>query len=574
MCHHCRAVETTTNAHDQPRAGYFNLDNANPTSPTEPDLYITSQLYNARGQTTAITYGDGTTTTYTYNPQRGFLLRVLTSKNGVVALDQTYSRNARGMITQITSPQIGNGWTYGYDGLDRLITADNDNGVLDDRQYTYDDADNLIYNSGLCAGNPNLLYPAAGQPRPHAPTSICGAPVSYDANGNTLSYDVDGAGPIFPRSLIYDGDNRPLSITKNGITTRFAYGRDGERTAKLSSGITTRYLSQEAELRDGVLTSYLHPDVKREMLATDFLVKDHLNSNHLSIRFGGASTPLAYGPTGQPKNPGFNGKAYINERFDPETGLQYLHARYDDPSLGRFLTPDTWDPILAGVDINRYAYAGNDPINASDPAGHQVITGFLPIPCGSNCANAAEEMEYNRQQSYRTGIASGVILGSVGIAVAGPEAAIILASRFPRAYTSLNTILQAEASGMIPVAGGGVGVWLRANESMSPRAARYQLQNGGLPGFAVRAGGVNFDGVTASGTLIESKGPGYEQLLKTRFGRAIERSLLIQAQRQENATVIPPRIRGVWKWNFLGIFRRGDSNEEEQIYGSADHVCA
>ncbi len=39
-------------------------------------------------------------------------------------------------------------------------------------------------------------------------------------------------------------------------------------------------------------------------------------------------------------------------------------------------------------------------------------------------------------------------------------------------------------------------------------------------------------------------------------------------------TVIPPKIRGVWKWNFLGIFRRGDSNEEEQIYGSADHVCA
>ncbi len=40
-----------------------------------------------------------------------------------------------------------------------------------------------------------------------------------------------------------------------------------------------------------------------------------------------------------------------------ETGLQYLHARYYDPDLGRFLTPDTWDPILAGVDINRYAYA-------------------------------------------------------------------------------------------------------------------------------------------------------------------------------------------------------------------------
>jgi RHS repeat-associated protein len=234
--------------------------------------------------------------------------------------------------------------------------------------------DNLIYNSSLCAGNPNLIYPAAGSARPYAPTSICGAPVSYDANGNTLVYDVDGAGPILPRSLIYDGENRPLAITQNGITTRFAYGADGERTAKLGSGITTRYLGQDGELRDGVLTSYLHPDVKREGLATDFLVKDHLNSNRLSIRFGGTTTALAYGPYGQPKTPGLAIKAYINERFDPETGLQYLHARYDDPNLGRFLTPDTWDPIVAGVDINRYAYAGNDPINASDPNGHHYTT--------------------------------------------------------------------------------------------------------------------------------------------------------------------------------------------------------
>jgi YD repeat-containing protein len=57
------------------------FDKAHPIAATQPDLYITSQLYNARGQTTAFTYGDGTTSTYTYNPQRGFLLRVLTMWN-------------------------------------------------------------------------------------------------------------------------------------------------------------------------------------------------------------------------------------------------------------------------------------------------------------------------------------------------------------------------------------------------------------------------------------------------------------------------------------------------------------
>ena len=85
-----------------------------------------------------------------------------------------------------------------------------------------------------------------------------------------------------------------------------------------------------------------------------------------------------YGPFGNPLTSNgstvLNGKAYINERFDAETGLQYLHARYYDPNLGRFLTPDTWDPILAGVDFNRYAYAGNDPVNQSDANGHSSQT--------------------------------------------------------------------------------------------------------------------------------------------------------------------------------------------------------
>lgn len=41
------------------------------------------------------------------------------------------------------------------------------------------------------------------------------------------------------------------------------------------------------------------------------------------------------------------------------------------PANARYLSPDTYDPWLQGVDINRYAYGANDPINQSDPNGHQ-----------------------------------------------------------------------------------------------------------------------------------------------------------------------------------------------------------
>jgi hypothetical protein len=43
-----------------------------------------------------------------------------------------------------------------------------------------------------------------------------------------------------------------------------------------------------------------------------------------------------------------------------------------NPASARFLRPDTYDPWLAGVDFNRYSYAGDDPINHSDPNGHSM----------------------------------------------------------------------------------------------------------------------------------------------------------------------------------------------------------
>lgn len=77
----------------------------------------------------------------------------------------------------------------------------------------------MVFNSGLCASNPNFVYPTQGATavRPHAPTSICGTAVTYDANGNTLSYDVDGPGVQVARSFTYDGENRPTTITRNAL---------------------------------------------------------------------------------------------------------------------------------------------------------------------------------------------------------------------------------------------------------------------------------------------------------------------------------------------------------------------
>ena len=59
------------------------------------------------------------------------------------------------------------------------------------------------------------------------------------------------------------------------------------------------------------------------------------------------TTSQPFGFTGEPRD---------------ATGLLYLRARYYDPSLGRFISRDTWSGSLAAPQsLNRYVYVGNNP---------------------------------------------------------------------------------------------------------------------------------------------------------------------------------------------------------------------
>ncbi|MGO4339875.1 RHS repeat-associated core domain-containing protein, partial [Labrys sp. KB_33_2] len=107
------------------------------------------------------------------------------------------------------------------------------------------------------------------------------------------------------------------------------------------------------------------------------LLKDHLGSVRVvADQAGTTSIATRYQPFGlhKPVTTSTTTKedhGYIGERQD-ETGLLYLNARYYDPHIARFVSPDWWDPTQEGVGTNRYSYAGNNPINAKDPSGHCI----------------------------------------------------------------------------------------------------------------------------------------------------------------------------------------------------------
>ena len=229
------------------------------------------------------------------------------------------------------------------------------------------------------------------------------------------------------RTFTYNGDNRPTQID----TQTYSYGPDGERWKTVDTspgGGTTLYLGNDYEIAGDTVTKYLPGDAKRvstqvagatnpppagdppppppdpcianpwlpecavpfslstamaqtattnssgdPLVETFWLHHDHQGSLQAITDASGMEVQrFLYYPYGDRLNTATahdQSKGWIGERQD-STGLFYLHARYYDPVIGRFVTPDWVDPMLPGVGLNRYAYSANNPINNYDPTGN------------------------------------------------------------------------------------------------------------------------------------------------------------------------------------------------------------
>ena len=66
------------------------------------------------------------------------------------------------------------------------------------------------------------------------------------------------------------------------------------------------------------------------------------------------------------------------ESYNPNTGLEYLRARYYNADKGRSFQEDTYlGDITDPLTLNRYAYVKNSSMNYADPSGHvaEYLTG-------------------------------------------------------------------------------------------------------------------------------------------------------------------------------------------------------
>ncbi len=376
--------------------------------------HINLITYNARGQVTKIEYANGVVTTNTYNARRGWLNRVRTVKDTTVdgtsvLQDLTYTRAANGRISSVASAgKPEDSWTYTYDSLDRLLSATNLGDATLSQAFTYDAAHNMTSNSKIGA----YTYPAQGATavRPHAVTAAGSFAFTYDAAGNMLTKaktGATGAAGGNTISLAWDTENKLAQATINAATYNYIYGADSARvlkTQKLATGDrhTVYAGGGEAEISaTGVWTKYVQDDVKRvgngATAAKFYHHRDHLKGIRLITGAAGTevsrTTYRAYGEKGKTSGTHAESKGYIGERHDAETGLLFLNSRYYDPIIGRFTSPDWWDPDLPGVGTNRYAYSANDPINKSDPNGHMFdVSGGFDTDGDSEASISAEDI--------------------------------------------------------------------------------------------------------------------------------------------------------------------------------------
>ena len=86
------------------------------------------------------------------------------------------------------------------------------------------------------------------------------------------------------------------------------------------------------------------------------------------------------------------GHTFTGQKLDG-TGLQYYNARYYDPTIGVFISPDTIVPDAGLViDYNRYAYSRGNPLKFSDPTGHCV---------NATTTNKPDEITYDNDDCWR-----------------------------------------------------------------------------------------------------------------------------------------------------------------------------
>jgi RHS repeat-associated protein len=137
-----------------------------------------------------------------------------------------------------------------------------------------------------------------------------------------------------------------LPLILSDGTNSYIYGPDGLPVEQISSGGTVTYLHHDQQGSTRLLTGSTGTVTGK-------------------CTYSAYGAPTCEGATTTPLG-------YDGQYTSSDTGLIYLRAREYDPATAQFLTVDP----LVGETGAPYNYAGDNPLNASDPTGLEVFEEF------------------------------------------------------------------------------------------------------------------------------------------------------------------------------------------------------
>ena len=392
-----------------------------------------------------------------------------TITDGEGATRTEVGRDEQGRIARVTKG----------DGIDRSVT-----------EYTYDEACQLVGSrtrAGIGTATGSWAYDAAGR-------------VLTETIDNEVRSSGDGGvtGPEVTRH-VYDVAGQLLStLDPAGVRTRYTYDGAGRRTrAERSDGHARDFVWNPSGYlagivqhdRDRVRTITVHADALGELASVDGTEFFWDSAAYAGAPVLAGDTPiLTAGPvTGIGAGwtaPGWRtarstgsdpwsassagqalgglGAASIGSSGEVSVdGLEWMGARVYDPGARGFLSVDPLDPVVgAAWGGNPYAFAGNDPLHAVDPAGLRPVTdaeleayrnsnnGVVggPLKAVGNAVNGALDATghwFKNNWEYVAGGAMVVAGGALMITgVGGPAGAMLISA-------GADTIIQKATTGEV-----------------------------------------------------------------------------------------------------------------------------
>ena len=191
-------------------------------------------------------------------------------------------------------------------------------------------------------------------------------------------------------------------VTYTTETTQNKYGASGKRIERLEKGITTRYyytgdaLLYSTNEKNVLETENILDPAGSVIASKRFLDPSELGTEKYANKYyvfnydarGSVTNVIApngsvvkgydydeFGNTEQKGEEDFlNDITFTSSVADTSSNLQYMGARFYQPSTGRFLSQDSYsgnpyDPWTQHL----YVYCGNNPTSMIDPTGHIAI---------------------------------------------------------------------------------------------------------------------------------------------------------------------------------------------------------